>query len=143
MPVLLAQAGTAPSGNLVCKVFPFLQNIKFDYIQQLCGTGQEITSQTAVQQGVLLVQTLVSLIFVGIIIIAVYVIIKAAIKYIRSEGNDEKIQEAQKAIKSVFIGLVALFVGIIGLVLILVIFNALGAVNSATVNDTGDIVRPT
>lgn len=121
--------GSEASSNLVCQLFPFLSRINFFGISQFCS-GQNLDRRTAAQEIGGVVSSIVSLIFVAIIIVAVYIIIKAAIKYIRSEGDESKIQEAQKAIKSVFIGLVALFVGIIGLILILVLFNALGAVEN-------------
>jgi len=136
--ILLANAGgdtSSKADNLVCQIFPFLKNIQFSYVQQLCGgTAKSVTDVTGDAKSI--VTFLVSFIFVVIIIFAVYVIIRAAIKYIRSEGDETKIQEAQKAIKSVFIGLVALFIGIIGLVIILVVFNALGAVQ----NDNPDAI---
>ena len=59
-----------------------------------------------------------SLIFVGLIALGVYIIIKAALKIIRSEGNSEKVQEGASSIKSVFIGLGLIFGGLIGLVVI-------------------------
>jgi amino acid permease len=72
---------------------------------------------------------IVSLVFIAIILISVFIIIRAAITYIQSQGEEGKIQKAQKAIKSVFIGIGVLFVGIIGLILVLVFFNGLGFLN--------------
>lgn len=66
----------------------------------------------------------ITLLFIGIILIAVFIIVQAAIKYIQSQGDEGKIAEAQKAIKSVFIGIALLFVGIIGIVLVLAFFSA-------------------
>ncbi|MBL8014882.1 MAG: hypothetical protein JNK26_01685 [Candidatus Doudnabacteria bacterium] len=68
----------------------------------------------------------ITLLFIGIILIAVYIIVKAAITYIQSQGDEGKIAEAQKAIKSVFIGIALLFVGIIGIILVLAFFGATG-----------------
>lgn len=68
----------------------------------------------------------ITLLFIGIILIAVYIIVKAAITYIQSQGDEGKIAEAQKAIKSVFIGIALLFVGIIGIILVLAFFNGTG-----------------
>jgi hypothetical protein len=107
--------------NLVCTVFPFLTSVPF--ARGVCGnTATE--GQSAVSEGVTLVRLALQLVFVGIIIVSIYIIIRAALKYIRSEGDDTKIQEAQKAIKSVFVGIAALFIGVIGIVIILAFFQA-------------------
>ena len=113
----------------VCTLFPFLDSIKlFNIGPTLCGqsssAGEEIANATANT-----IQLVLQLIFVAIIGIAVFVIIKAAIKYIRSEGDETKVKDAQSAIKTVFIGVAALFVGIIGIVLVLAFFQASGAVS--------------
>lgn len=68
----------------------------------------------------------VSLIFVGIIIFGVFLIIKASLKIIRSEGNESMVQEGAQSIRGVFIGLIVIFIGIIGVVIIAVLFNAEG-----------------
>ncbi len=68
----------------------------------------------------------VTVLFAAIVIIAVYVIVTNAVKYIQSQGEEGKIQEATKAIKSVFIGIALLFVGIVGLVLVLAFFGGSG-----------------
>lgn len=80
----------------------------------------------------------ITLLFIGIILIAVFIIVQAAIKYIQSQGDEGKIAEAQKAIKSVFIGIALLFVGIIGIVLVLAFFNAGGLITPG--DDKGQCV---
>lgn len=74
-------------------------------------------------------QLILSLVFIGIILLSVVIIVQAGIKYIQSQGNEGQIKEAQKAIKSVFIGIGVLFVGIIGIVLVLLFFNGQGFLN--------------
>lgn len=59
-----------------------------------------------------------------IILVAVAYSIMAGIKYIRSEGDPGKIEEAQKSIKAILMGIAAIFVGIIGIVLVMVIFGS-------------------
>jgi hypothetical protein len=121
--------------NLVCKIFPFIGSITFWNINSLCGGGDSQGALTKAKSFVSdAVTTVGSLIFIGIIVVAVYIIIKAAVKYIRSEGDETKIGEAQKAIKNVFLGIAALFVGIIGIVLIIAIFNAGGAIGTTDIN---------
>lgn len=67
------------------------------------------------------------LLFTGIIIVAIVYSALAGLKYIRSQGEAEKIEEAQNALKAVFIGVAAVFVGIIGVILISGIFVNQGA----------------
>ncbi len=116
----------AQSQNVLCTIFPFLQNST--YFEALCNPTDEAAEGT-VSTVRSLIQLGLSLVFVGIIIIAIYVIIRAAIKYIRSEGDDSKVEEASKSIKRVFLGIAALFVGIIGIVIILAFFNSTDALN--------------
>lgn len=127
------------NANLLCKTFPFLAGIGiFGINDALCGTGD--TSDVALETAtatISLFQLVTSLIFIAIIIIAVYVIVKAAIKYIRSEGDESKVQEAQKAIKTVFIGIAALFIGILGVVLVLAFFQVAGPTAGAGGDGTG------
>jgi len=111
----------AQSQNLICTVFPFIKDLGFG-IGSLCT--DKVEGKSAIDAIVALVRLALQLVFIGIIIISIYIIIRAALKYIRSEGDESKIQEAQKAIKSVFIGIAALFIGIIGIVIILAFFNA-------------------
>jgi hypothetical protein len=65
----------------------------------------------------------VSLVFVGIIIYGIFLIISSALKIIRSEGDEGKVQEGANKIKAVYIGIAMIFVGIIGLVLITTFFG--------------------
>lgn len=123
---------TAKADNLICTIFPFIQNVSAFGINSLCtGVSADTTSETIKST----FNLIVSLIFVAIIIFSIYVIIKAAVKYIRSEGDPAKIEEAQKAIKSVFIGIAALFVGLIGIIIIIAFFGAGDALQTNEVND--------
>lgn len=124
-------------GNILCTIFPFLEGIRF--AEGLCSGDVDSSANDAVDTGTQLVQFGLSLVFVGIIAIAIFIIIKAALKYIRSEGNEEQVTEAQKAIKNVFIGIGALIVGVIGLVVILGIFNAGGTNPLNTDGETDDL----
>ncbi len=73
---------------------------------------------------------ILAVVFIAIILISVFIILRAGIKYIQSQGDPGKIAEAQKAITSVFVGIAILFVGIIGLVLVLAFFNLTGLTSS-------------
>lgn len=139
--VLTSQVNAQPTGtgtgstddtNLLCKLFPFIQDIGF--ADSLCGGDVEEQATNTVDTVESLVRFALSLIFIGIIAVAVFTIIKAAIKYIRSEGDEAKIGDSQKAIKAVFMGVAALLVGIIGLIIILAVFDAGSAVDQEEEN---------
>jgi fumarate reductase subunit D len=59
-----------------------------------------------------------------LILIAVVYALLAAFKYIQSQGDPGKIEEAQKAIKAIFYGVAAMMIGIVGIVLVFVFFSA-------------------
>lgn len=119
----VSQNNTTTIGDSVlCTIFPFLRGIAF--AGNLCGGDSGAAN--AVGLGVTLVQTVLSLVFVWIIAVAVYTIIRAAIKYIRSEGDNTKVEAAQKSIRTVFVGIGALLVGIVGLAIVIALFGASG-----------------
>lgn len=123
-----AQAGTGVS---ICSfIAPICNAIGISDAQ---GNIIESGSATTVAQRFVRdrAQLILSLVFIGIILLSVIIIIQAGIKYIQSQGNEGQIKEAQKAIKSVFIGIGVLFVGIIGIVLVLLFFNGQGFLNPA------------
>ncbi len=64
-----------------------------------------------------------TLAFGAVILVAVVYSILAAIKYIRSGGEAGEVEEANKALKAIFQGVIAMFVGIIGVVLVFFIFD--------------------
>jgi len=71
-----------------------------------------------------ILEFLLSFIFVGILIYGIWLIVQAALKIIRSNGNEEEVQSGYKMIKGAYIGLALIFVGLMGLVIVFVIFNA-------------------
>jgi hypothetical protein len=68
-------------------------------------------------------QFLIYAVFGIIILVAVAYAVMAGIKYIRSEGDPGKIEEAQKSIKAIMMGIAAIFVAIIGIVLVYVVMG--------------------
>src|SRR5690606_26169469 len=117
--------------NLICRIFPFLAKAEAFNINAICGNVDSTEVGNSIQSTITLITTLI---FIVIILFAVFIIIKAAVKYIRSEGDDTKIQEAQKAIKSVFVGIAALFIGVIGIIIVLAFFNVGDAIDQNEVN---------
>lgn len=87
-------------------------------------------------------QLILSLVFVGIILLSVVIIVQSGVKYIQSQGDAGKIEEATKAIKTVFVGIAILFVGIAGLILVLFVFNATGLLTpTSPTPDAGEACR--
>lgn len=84
--------------------------------------------------------TILSLVFIGIIILAVYIIVTSGIQYVRSKGDEKEIAAANKAIKSVFVGIGVLFVGVVGVILVLAFFGGLGLLDSTQTIE--DVVTP-
>lgn len=58
-----------------------------------------------------------------IILVAVVYSLLAAFKYIQSQGDPGKIEEAQKAIKAILMGVAAMLIAIVGIVLVFVFFG--------------------
>jgi magnesium-transporting ATPase (P-type) len=135
----LMLAGAAPisaqpsQGNNLCSVFPVLCNA----ISGNPGTINEGESRNFLFDRVNIV---VSLIFVGIIFVAVTIIIRAGVKYIQSQGNAGQMEEAQKAIRNVFIGIGLLFIGIIGIILVLAFFGGWNFIGGNLTID--DVLKP-
>jgi len=69
------------------------------------------------------VQFAVYAVFGLIILVAIAYSVMAGIKYIRSEGDPGKIEEAQKSIKAILMGIASIFVAIVGIVLVYVVFG--------------------
>lgn len=87
-----------------------------------CATG-EFGSQSASQYLLPRIQLVLTLAFIGLIVFAIVYVVRAAITYIQSQGKPEEIENATKSIRSVFIGLGALFVGIAGILLVIAFFG--------------------
>jgi large-conductance mechanosensitive channel len=101
----------------------------------ICGflpCDQSFTAETGSPQEIALSfgRFFASLIFVGIIAFGIFQVIRASLKIIRSEGDSSKIQDGADTLKGVMIGIGMIFVGLIGLVIILAFFGAEGVVNT-------------
>ncbi|MCA9381585.1 hypothetical protein KC678_04935 [Candidatus Dojkabacteria bacterium] len=96
-----------------------------------CGNGSVLpTPDNPISTIELFVGLGVSLIFTGFIAFGIFIIIKSALKIIQSEGDEAKVEESAGAIKSVFIGLGMLIMGIIGIVVLLSLFRAGGLISN-------------
>ena len=114
--MLLAIPSPVAAGGDLCSIFGPL----CDAINPWQGTidGESAFNYTAAR-----INIVVSLVFVVIIAVAVFIIIKAGVKYIQSQGDAGMIGEAQNAMRNVFIGIGMLFLGIIGIILVLAFFG--------------------
>ncbi len=70
-----------------------------------------------------------TLVFVAIIGLGIILIIRAVLKIVRSEGDKDKVQEGIENIRGVFFGIIIIFVGVIGIIVISVLFDATGIFN--------------
>lgn len=71
-----------------------------------------------------LLRLAISSIFALIIIYGIIMVIRATIRIIRSDGDPAKMQEGFGIVRGVILGIVIIFVGIIGMVVVLAFFNA-------------------
>jgi hypothetical protein len=81
------------------------------------GSGSAGFVQSRIQLGLVLALG-------AVVLVAVVYSILSALKYIQSQGDAGKIEEAQKAIKAIFFGIGAMLIAIVGIVLVFVFFGA-------------------
>jgi hypothetical protein len=79
------------------------------------GTGEFVSSR---------LQMILLLGLGAIVLVAVVFSALSAFKYISSQGDPGKIEEAGKAVQAIFLGIAVLFVAIVGIVLVFVFFGA-------------------
>ncbi len=98
----------------------YAQSLSPEFVQDLLRDWEGADSTQKLSGFIRLALTLA---FGIVVLAAVAYSIIAAINYIRSQGDAGKVEEANKAIKAIFQGVVAMFVGIIGVVLVFFIFD--------------------
>ncbi len=111
-----------------CSFFPCDQFWKDDVTGG--GSGALTRVQSYIKYGF-------SIVFVGIVIYGIFLVIKAALKIIRSEGDSAKVEEGYNMFKGVWIGIGLIFVGILGIVIIIALFNAVSLTNTPVENPGG------
>lgn len=87
------------------------------------------------------IQVGISLVFALIILYGIFLIIKAALTIIRSNGDSAQLESGVNMIRGVYIGIGIIFIGIIGLIIVIAFFGAGGILNT-TVNTPGNVVIP-
>lgn len=88
-----------------------------------------------------LIRAVISLVFIAIILYGIFLIIKAALTIIRSNGDPAQIESGAGIIRSVYIGIGIIFIGIIGLIVVIALLGASSVVN-VNVNAPGNTVIP-
>ncbi|CAG1022498.1 hypothetical protein DOJK_01712 [Patescibacteria group bacterium] len=76
-----------------------------------------------------LIKALLAFIFIAIMLYGVFLIIKAAVTIIRSNGDPSQIEAGVGMMRGVYIGIGIIFVGLIGLIIVLAFFGAGGILN--------------
>ena len=79
--------------------------------------------------------------FGAIILYGIFLIIKAALTIIRSNGDPGQVEAGTNIIRGVYIGIGIIFIGIVGLIIVIAFFGAGGILNTA-VNTPGNTVIP-
>jgi len=83
----------------------------------------------------------IAAVFGAIIIYGIFLIIKAALTIIRSNGDPTQVEAGASMIRGVYIGIGIIFIGIVGLIIVIAFFGAGGILNT-TVNTPGNVVIP-
>jgi hypothetical protein len=96
------------------------QSLLPSFVDDLISNWQGANTTDKIRGFIRLALTLA---FGVVILAAVAYSIMSAIKYIRSQGDAGKVEEANKAIKAIFQGVAMMFVGIIGVVIVFFIFD--------------------
>ncbi|MBD3280563.1 hypothetical protein GF389_03505 [Candidatus Dojkabacteria bacterium] len=115
-----SQAMLMSFGLIVVPVSVKAQNILPESIGNFL---QEWEGSTVTEKVVGFLRLALTLAFGAVILVAVLYSILAAIKYIRSQGDSGKVEEANNAIKAIFQGIAAMFVGFIGIIIVFFIFD--------------------
>lgn len=118
-----------PQGDDLCSVFGPLCEV-------VSGNSGTVNEDTAINYVVRRANLGITLAFLGVIIVSVYIVIKNGVKYVNSQGENGQIEEANKAMKYVFIGIAMLFIGLLGIILFLGFFGGTSLLGSDTsIND--------
>lgn len=72
----------------------------------------------------MLIKYALSAVFTVIIVIGIFSVVRAALKIIQSSGEAKQLEEGANMLRGVWIGIAVIFLGIIGIIIVLTIFNA-------------------
>lgn len=70
------------------------------------------------------IRLVVAIMLIALVLFSIVYALMASFKYVRSQGDPGQIEEAQKAIKAIWMGVASLFISIIGMVLVINIFGS-------------------
>lgn len=83
----------------------------------------------------------IAAVFGLIIIYGIFLIIKAALTIIRSNGDASQVEAGANILRGVYVGIGIIFVGIIGLIIVIAFFGA-GGITNVELNAPGNTVIP-
>ncbi|MBN1332116.1 hypothetical protein JW978_04575 [Candidatus Dojkabacteria bacterium] len=109
--------------SLVLTLVPLSVQAQSILPENISGFLNDWSGSTVTEKIVGFLRLALTLAFGAVILVAVLFSIMAAIKYIRSQGDSGKVEEANNAIKAIFQGVAAMFVGFIGIVIVFFIFD--------------------
>ena len=101
----------------------FASNFLPNYVQEILDkvTGAGHTPSTYVNNRV---KSGLTMLFVGVFIVAIVYSALAAIKFISSQGDSSKLEQSKAAVKAILMGFAAMLVAIIGIFVILWVLGA-------------------
>lgn len=85
---------------------------------------------------------LTSLVFVAIMALGIYLIVRGAFEIVKSEGDVEQVEQGYQRIKGVYVGIIMLIVGLIGLVIVVAFFNGSGIFGSDVEDPSNEFNLP-
>lgn len=72
--------------------------------------------------------------FTGIILVGIYYILRGSVQIIWAQGDASAVEKGFSKIKGVYVGIIILFVGLIGLVVLIVFFDG-GSIFTTSISD--------
>ncbi|MEI6887070.1 MAG: hypothetical protein WCK31_02420 [bacterium] len=115
------------------------------FLDPLVKAGSSLGTEPGTST-VTLLSSILTIVFIVVFLVAIVYTFMAAIKYIRSEGNEQKVEEAKNAVKAVLFGVGAMFVAILGVVLISAFFGVTDPTNTTgltgAINDIKKLLAP-
>jgi len=76
------------------------------------------------------VQWGITLLFVGVFVVAIVYSALAAIKFISSQGDSSKLEESKAAVKAILMGFAAMLIAIVGIFIIVWVFDRQAQINT-------------
>ena len=92
-----------------------------------CGNGSNVNTQVKSGLGDTVSKAITSgitIFFFAVLVVAVFYTLKAAITYVRAEGDDKKVGQAKASMRSILFGVGTMFIAVIAILFIYSFFGA-------------------